>query len=458
MTPRTQSVIPITDYLPVRPPAPTKTKVGFRDGPRIFVPMAIGLLAIALFCGTFGVWGVVAPLSSAALAPGVIKVEGSRRTVQHLEGGIVREILVRDGDKVTAGQVLARLDDVASMAQHASAKSQRVTLMAQYARLNSEFAGLREIAWPPEIIEAKQDPRVADAIAAQTALFISRRTALDSQMRVIAEKIVQLNATITSAESQMKSHDEQITLLRSEIVIVAEVVRLGLEKKARLLGLQRQEASLIGNRSDLESQVKRSQASIAENLAQMRSLRDQQTQDVSGELTDVRQKVIDAQEREKQAADIAVRREIVAPVAGAVLNSRILTVGGVVKPGDAILDIVPVDDRLVAEVQVGPGDIDVVHSGLSAEIRLPAFKQRLVPFISGKVTFVSADAVLEERTQRSYYRAHIVFDEKELARLNGVHLTPGMPVEGVILVGERTFFEYLLQPLRDSFVRAFREQ
>ncbi len=456
MTPQAPSVIPIADYLPGRKPAKGKAAAG--SGPRTFVPMVVGLLAIAAFCGTFGAWSAIAPLSSAAVAPGVIKVEGSRRTVQHLEGGIVREILARDGDRVTAGQVLARLDDVASMAQHATARSQRIALMAHHARLTSELAELREIAWPREIADERQDLRVADAIAAQTALFVSRRTALESQMRVVEEKIMQLYAAVTSAEAQIKSHDEQVALLRSEITIVSEVVRLGLEKKARLLGLQRQEASLLGNRSDLEAQIKRSRASIAENLAQMRSLRDHQKQEVSGELTDVRQKLIDAQEREKQAADVAVRREIVAPVAGAVLNSRVLTIGGVVKPGDAILDIVPADDRLVAEVQVGPGDIDVVHNGLSAEIRLPAFKQRLVPFVSGKVTFVSADAVIEERTQRSYYRAHIVFDEQELARLNGVHLTPGMPVEGVILVGERTFLEYLLQPLRDSFVRAFREQ
>jgi HlyD family secretion protein len=263
---------------------------------------------------------------------------------------------------------------------------------------------------------------------------------------------------ITSAHAQIKSQSEQLDLLRREIAIVAEVVRLGLERKSRLLALQRQEAALVGDRGELESQIVRNEASIAESRAQMTLLRDQQAKEVSGELADVRQKLVEVLEKEKRAADVAQRRDIVAPVGGIVLNSRLLTPGGVVRPGEAVLDIVPGDDRLVAEVYVSPGDIDVVHTGLQAQVRLPAFKQRLVPFLHGTVVFVSADAVIDDKAQRSFYRAHIVIDDGELARLREVQLTPGMPVEGMILVGERTFLAYLVQPLQDSFVRAFREQ
>jgi HlyD family secretion protein len=445
-----------------RPPARAVSALAdmlaIKGRPPTGLPMLVGLGAVLMFAAIFGVWGTVAPLASAAIAPGAIKAEGSRRTVQHLEGGIVRELLARDGDRVQAGQVIARLDDVASLAQHVALRSQRIAVMAQQARLMAEHAGAREIAWPEDIRREREDPRVADAAAAQTALFISRRTAIDSQLKVLSERVEQLNATITSARSQIKSHDEQLELLRSEIAIVGEVVRLGLEKKARLLGLQRQEASLVGNRGDLEAQIARSTASIAENRAQMDTVRSQHAKEISNELADVRQKLIEAQEKERQAADIAVRRDIVAPVSGTVLNSRYFTVGGVVKPGDPVMDIVPVEDRLVAEVQVAPGDIDMVHPGLQAQVRLPAFKQRLVPFLTGKVVFVSADAVVDEKAQRSFYRAHVAISESELARLNNVQLTPGMPVEALILVGERTFAEYIMQPLVDSFVRAFREQ
>lgn len=422
------------------------------------LPILIGLGATLLFAALFGAWGAVAPLASAAIAPGIIKAEGSRRTVQHLEGGIVREILARDGDKVAAGQVLVRLDDVASLAQHAALKSLLVTIRAQQARLAAELSGLPEIIWQDEIQRDSHDPRVGDTIAAQIALFISRRTALESQRKVLSQRIEQLHATIAGARSQIRSQNEQIELLQTEIVVVADMVRLGHERKARLLGLQRQESALVGTRDDLQSQIVRSDASIAENRAQMTSLSDQRTNEIANELAEVRQKLIDAQEKEKQAADVTVRRVIVAPIDGSVMNSRIFTLGGVVKPGDPVLDIVPAEDRLVAEVQVAPGDIDVVHAGLSAEVRLPAFKQRLVPYLNGKVVFVSADAIVDEKTQRSFFRAHIVVDSGQLARLNNVQLTPGMPVEALIIVGERTFLEYLIQPLRDSFARAFREQ
>lgn len=172
----------------------------------------------------------------------------------------------------------------------------------------------------------------------------------------------------------------------------------------------------------------------------------------------MRDRLVEIEERLREARDVATRREIVAPIAGTVLNLRFFTIGGVVRPGEPVLEIVPAEDRLIAEVLIQPTDIDVVRPGLQAEVRLPAFKQRLAPFLIGRVVFVSADAVFDERLRANMYRAHVTIDEAELNTLDGVILTPGMPVEVMILVGERTLWQYLTQPLRDSFVRAFREQ
>lgn len=249
-----------------------------------------------------------------------------------------------------------------------------------------------------------------------------------------------------------------MALIQEEMRGVAELLRLGLERRPRLLALQRAEASLIGNRDDILGQIQRNEASIAENRAQLKAQEDARLSDLNRERREVRDRLAEVEERWRQARDVAARRDILAPVSGTVINQRFFTIGGVVRPGDTILDIVPNDDRLIAEVQVSPTDIDVVYPGLQAEVRLPAFKQRLVPFLHGKVIFVSADAIFDERTRTSHYRAHVAIDEDQLARLKGVELTPGMPVEVMILVGERTLWQYITQPLRDSFARAFREQ
>lgn len=417
-----------------------------------------GVAALALFLGGFGAWSALAPLSEAAAGPGVIKAEGNRRTVQHLEGGIVREILVRDGDRVRQGDVLMRLDDIQAGAQLQALDAQRLFLMAQDARLSAELAGAAAIAWPEELLARRGDARVADAIAGQTALFVARRTAFESTQQVLATRIDQLRAANESARSQLASQERQMALIQEEMRGVAELLRLGLERRPRLLALQRAEASLIGNRDDIIGQIQRNEASIAENRAQLKAQEDSRLSELNRERREVRDRLAEVEERWRQARDVAARRDILAPVSGTVINQRFFTIGGVVRPGDSILDIVPNDDRLVAEVQISPTDIDVVHPGLLAEVRLPAFKQRLVPFLHGKVIFVSADAIFDERTRTSHYRAHVAIDEDQLARLKGVELTPGMPVEVMILVGERTLWQYITQPLRDSFARAFREQ
>lgn len=417
-----------------------------------------GLAVLALFVGGFGAWSALAPLSEAALGPGVIKAEGNRRTVQHLEGGIVRAILVRDGDRVRAGQVLMRLDDVQSGAQREALEAQALALMAQDARLSAELDDADAIAWPAALLARRDEPRVADLIAGQTALFVSRRSAFLNSQAVLEARAEQHRASLASARGQIVSQERQTALIRDEMKGVEELLRLGLERRPRLLALQRAEASLTGNREDLLGQIARAEAGLAETTAQMRADADARLAEAGREQRDVRARLVEVEEKLNQARDVAARRDILAPEDGVVLNLRHFTVGGVVKPGEAVLDIVPAQDRLIAEVLVQPGDIDTVHPGLEAELRLTAFKQRLAPYLRGRVEFVSADAVYDERLRADVYRAHVAIPEQELAKLGGAALTPGMPLEAMILVGERTFWQYMTQPLLDSFARAFREQ
>ena len=425
--------------------------------PRTGGPILFGILAIALFFGGFVAWSMMAPLSEAAVAPGLIKVEGQRRTIQHLEGGIIREILVRDGDRVTRGQPLIRLDDIQSGATLETLRSQLWSFMAQDARLTAELARATSITFPRELRESA-DLRARDAIAGQTALFEARAAALASQSQVQEARIAQSRSTIGSAEGQHRATLAQLDLIRREEEITRGLVLQGLQRLPQLLALQRSAAALMGTETDLNGQMDRARGAIVEAESTIRQIQDTRLQDASTELRDLRTRMAESEERLRAATDISARRDILAPEDGTVLGLRFFTMGAVVRAGDPVMDLVPTQDRLIAEVNIQPSDIDVVHVGLQAEVRLPAFKQRLVPFLHGHVTFVASDVTIDERSRAPYYRAHIMIDREQLARLEGVTLVPGMPVEAMVQIGQRSFARYMIQPVLDSFHRAFREQ
>jgi HlyD family secretion protein len=427
--------------------------------PRTRWPVVFGSFVFLVFVVGFGVWSAMAPLAEAAIAPGVIKVEGNRRTVQHLEGGIVREILVRDGSKVEAGQVLMRLDDIQSDTTTEAQRAQRWALLAHDARLVAEIGGKpgAPIDFPPELLNSAH-PRARDAVRGQREVYEARTASLNSQLQVLRARIDQQQAAIRGAQGQIVATRNQLVLIRQEEQMRRGLVSQGLARIPDLLALQRAMAGLDGTLQELTGQIDRANATIAEAERQIQQVLDQRIQEVSTELREVRGRLAEAEEKLRAATDVQTRRDILAPESGTVVNSRFFTLGAVVKPGDPLLDIVPDQDRLVAEVNVQPSDIDVVFPGLQSEIRLPAFKQRLVPFLHGQVTWVAADVTTNEQTRQQYYRAYILIDREQLDRLPNVFLTPGMPVEAHVQIGERSFFRYMTQPIRDSFARAFREQ
>jgi HlyD family secretion protein len=425
--------------------------------PRTRLPVLIGYAIVLIFIVGLGGWAAFTPLAEAAIAGGLLKVEGTRRTIQHFEGGIVREILVRDGDQVRQGQVLMRLDQPQASQATETLRSQRWAFAAQDARLMAELAGADEIAFPRDLLSATAD-RAQDAVVGQRALFDARRVALNTQMTVLQARVQQFEAQIRSAESQREAQGRMLVLLRAEEDNTARLLSQGLARLPQLLAIQRQVASTQGNIGDIGNQIERSRAQIAEAEREMRRLRDTRTQEVSAELREVRVRLAESEERLRAAEDVSTRMEIVAPENGTVLNSRVFTLGAVVRPGDPIMELVPARDRIIAEVQVQPNDIEVIHPGLVAEIRLPAFKQRTVPYLHGNVIFVASDVTEDERRGIAYYKVQIEIDEDQLKALEGVQLRPGMMVEAMIRTGERSFGRYLLQPVFDSFHRAFREQ
>ena len=445
------------DFGSALPPFPSHALLD-APAPRTRWPAVFGSFVFLVFVVGFGAWSVMAPLAEAAIAPGVIKVEGNRRTVQHLEGGIVREILVRDGSKVEPGQVLMRLDDVQSDTTAETQRAQRWALMAQDARLVAELGKPGDpIAFPPELL-ASTHPRARDAVRGQLELHGARTASLNSQLQVLRARIDQQQAAIRGARGQIAATGNQLGLVRQEESIRRNLVGQGLGRLPELLQVQRAMAALEGTMQDLTGQVDRANATIAEAERQIQQVLHQRQQEVSTELREVRGRLADAEERLRAAADVQTRRDILAPESGTVVNLKLFTLGAVVRPGDTVLEIVPDKDRLVAEVNVQPSDIDVVFPGLKSAIRLPAFKQRLVPYLQGEVTWVAADVTVNEQTRQQYYRAYILIDREQIERYPNVFLTPGMPVEAHVQIGQRSFFRYMTQPIRDSFARAFREQ
>jgi HlyD family secretion protein len=417
-----------------------------------------GTLVAAAFFGGFGAWAALAPLASAAIAPGTVTVDSHRKTVQHLEGGIIAELLVRNGDDVAAGQVLLRLEDVESRAAFDLLKGQHRALLAQEARLIAERDGESEPAFAPELLSLSADPAVAEILAGQRRILASRNQVLEGQTAVLHQRIRQYEAEIESLKAQIDSGEVQLRFIAEELSGVGELFEKGLEKKSRLLALKREAARLTGMQGDYQGRITQAEQGIAEARMESLSLKEQRDAEVATELREVQVELAEVADKLRAAQSRLQRTEILAPQAGVVVNLRYFTAGGVIEPAAPILEIVPAGERLVVDARLDPMNIDEVRAGMAAEVRLVAFKQRITPTIAGRVQQVSADALVDEQTMRTYYVARVEISPAELDGLNSVELYPGMPVEVMIATGERTALDYLLAPVAQSFQRAFREQ
>ena len=420
--------------------------------------MRLALVSIGLFVVVFAAWSWAAPLNSAAIASGFLEAEGGgRRTVQHLEGGIVRKFLVKEGQEVRAGQPLVLFDATQSEASDVAMRTSLYGLLAQDARLTAERLGLSVVRYPAELLEAADDPQVREIIAASNAEFASRRRGLAEQTQILSQRVGQSNADIRSSEAQIAALTDQAKLLDDEQISVDMLVDEGLERKSRLLALQRQRALVDGERGKLANNLDRLRDTIGETRAQMVSLRGQAVLEAAGQQRQVQLQIAEVREKLTVSSDIRTRQQVVAPVAGRVANLRLITPGGVIGAGQPILDIVPTSEKIVVSARLRPIDIDVVHKGLKAEIKLTPYKARVIPNLLGTVKEVSPDAIYDKDAQQIYYKVIVEVSAAQLRKYPDVQLMSGMPAEVYIDLGSSSLVQYLFQPMIDSFNRSFRE-
>jgi HlyD family type I secretion membrane fusion protein len=420
--------------------------------------LAIGVGVIVLFFGILGGWAALAPLGSAAIAPGEVVVEAQRKTVQHLEGGIVGEIRVREGDRVKAGQVLVRLDETQPRATLDLLKGRSRAAAALEARLNAERDDQKAIGFPPSLLDMADDPKVRKVIDGQVRIFDARRNSLDGQIAILKQQIAQYAEEIKGLKGEVTAETTQVDLLTQELDGVEALYSKKLVRKPRLLELRRRQAEIEGRLAQNRARIARVRQHIAETRLRISELRTERINEVVEELRKVQEERFDLQERVRAAEDVLRRTEILSPLAGTVVGLQIHTTGGVIAPGQPLMDIVPSGDRLIVEARVATEDIDVVHAGLEAKVRLTALNQRSSLPLEGRVLSISADRLADERTGETYFLARVELLENPADTIKGAFLYPGMAAEVMILTGERTALDYLFAPLSRSFERAFREE
>ena len=420
--------------------------------------LIVGLSVVILLAGGLGGWASTAEISGALIAPGSIVVESSVKKVQHPTGGVVGEVRAHDGDLVKAGDVVVRLDDTVTKASLAIVTKNLDGLWARAARLEAEQRGLDKITFPPMLTDRASDPEVKAVMASEAKLFEVRVNGRTGQKAQLRERIVQLNEEIAGLAAQEKAKDQEIELVQKELTGVSDLYDKHLVQLSRLTTLQRDAARLSGERAQYIASRAQAKGKITETELQIIQVDKDVVSDVSKDLRETNDKIGEFVERKVTAEDQLRRVDIRAPQSGMVLQSSVHTVGGVISAGDTIMLIVPQADDLQVEAKVNPQDIDKLQVGQKTLLRLSAFNQRTTPELNGVVTRVSPDVTTDQRTGQSYYTIRVSMPPEEVARLGDVKLIPGMPVEAFVQTGERTLLSYLIKPLNDQLMRAFREK
>ncbi|MFK4385484.1 HlyD family type I secretion periplasmic adaptor subunit [Bradyrhizobium sp. USDA 223] len=432
-------------------------------------PIFTGLAILVVWLGCFGIWAAVAPLNSAVVASGTFVATGQNKLVQHFEGGIIREIAVKDGDVVEANQVLVRMDDTAANAKLRRLVLKKYRLLAMKARLEAEMSSSDTIKTPAAFSESARDPEIKAILERQRAELQARRASLVTEESVLVKQIAALEESIRGYQAQVQSTKERIALFAEELKDKNSLLGQQLVRKSDVLALRRSEASLGGDLGEYLGRIADAKERIAQANERIAQLHATTLRDAIKELRETEADLDDGEEQIRAAQDVVDRVDVRSPVRGIVVKNNFHTPGGVVSPGVVILELLPIGEERIIEAHVNPKDISHVSVGQEALVRLSALNQRITPMVGASVIYVSADALAEQvqgktearpdgDTRREFYVVRLRLDQDDILRRMPEFIpTPGMPADVYIKTGERTFFEYIMKPVLDSFSRAFRE-
>jgi HlyD family secretion protein len=418
-----------------------------------------GLVLLAISFGGFGGWAVTAPLASAIVAQGRLVATGENKVVQHYEGGIIQKILVNEGDHVRFDQPLIRLDETAARAKERELFLRRVRLEAITARLTAQIHGETSVTYPDIVRQNSSDVEVAPIIEGQNLNFGAWRKKVTSDTGLFKQNIDAYRFRIEGYDKQREALEIQLQLLRKELEGKQTLLKQGLIRNTEIMAIQRTIADATGQVGRIVSEISETQSQIIKEQQQIEQTENAARESALDELQSIQGDLDSVREQAREARSVLRRATINAPVAGTVIRMYYHTPGGVIESGKAVLEILPADVPLIIEAEIRRTEIDSVHVGEPATVRLTALNQRTTPVLQGEIFYVSADAVAADRVAQGqeFYVARVKLPPSELARIAGVTITPGMPVEVLIQTSERTFFSYITKPIADSMSRAFIE-
>jgi HlyD family secretion protein len=428
-----------------------------RDVPKSVRRIAVAAyVTIAAFVLAFGIWAATAPLDGAAVASGVIAAAGKNLTIQHLEGGNVEEVMVREGQRVKARDPLYRLDRTLPQSQLNRLVKSKASFSARAARLEAERDGKSAVTFPEEI-RGSNDPEIKAIATEQTDDFQSGLRRYESELGILNQRVSALEESIAGLDAQKKAAEDQRTIVDDEIVRKKGLLEQGLTDRSQFTALMRNQAELLGQIGSATAEIARAKTQIGEARQQIERAITQRIEQASKDLTEVRRQESDYDEQIVAARAVLDRTVVSAPVDGIVVRMNINSIGSVVRPGDTLLELLPIGNDLIVEARMDTREVDNVRIGQAARLRLVALNARSTPEVGGEVLFVSADSLVDEATRMAYYAVRLRIDELPPG-VSKEQIFPGMPVEAFISTGDRTFLEYLVRPVADSFSRAFREE